>query len=337
MTDSKRTKKTAPPAQKGKIGPIPVQDIFFGTDVTTRVKRNDATVAEYAECMQEYAERLKEGTMKDGDGFPPVMLFTEDEQTYFLADGSHRVWAASKCGHPAILAEVRKGGEKDALRFACGANYNHGLPRTNDDKRNAVRTYLENFPIRKRGTQEDSTRTIAKACNVSHMLVSTILQELAHEKAELKKPLEEREAYKEKRAKERARIEREDRRKLGEAPAPAPVNIYTNPATTPATTPVPTVPAPTAPLAARQSWEEIVDTAGEIGRRETAPDSPHAAAAETAPVQQEENRLQVFESMREDLHRLVRNYGRDAVLQEVVLVFLHDQQITLADLQQSEN
>ena len=76
--------------------------------------------------------------------------------------------------------------QKAALRFACGANDKHGLPLTNKDKRNKVRIYLKNFPIRKRGTQEDSTRTIAKACNVSHMLVSTILQELEHEKAELK-------------------------------------------------------------------------------------------------------------------------------------------------------
>ena len=103
------------------------------------------------------------------------------------------------------------------------------------------------------------------------------------------------------------------------------------------TPPVPTVTEPTAPLAARRSWEEI-DTAVESGRMETAADSPHeAAAAETAPVHQEEQRLRVFERMREELHQLARNYGRTAVCQEVVLVFLHEQQVTLAELQQSVN
>ena len=63
-------------------------------------------------------EQLAEGGLR----FPPVILFTDGADFYWLGDGFHRVFAARKAGLTEITAEVRPGTRRDALLFGIGAN-----------------------------------------------------------------------------------------------------------------------------------------------------------------------------------------------------------------------
>jgi hypothetical protein len=102
----------------------------FGlSDTQARVRLDPAVIDEYAEAMTE------------GAIFPPVVLFSEGD-LYWIGDGHHRIKAARQVGYTAIKAEVREGGQREALLYACGANASHGLRRTNADKRKAVDTML---------------------------------------------------------------------------------------------------------------------------------------------------------------------------------------------------
>jgi hypothetical protein len=94
-----------------------------------QVQRVEHSVAEYAKAMA------------DGVQFPPIVVF-DDGKTLWLADGHHRVEAARLAGLGVILAEEHKGGRRDALLYACGANAAHGVRRTNADKRLAVTLML---------------------------------------------------------------------------------------------------------------------------------------------------------------------------------------------------
>jgi ParB-like chromosome segregation protein Spo0J len=95
---------------------------------------NPARVTEYAEAMESYA----------GWGeFPPIDVFF-DGTDYWPGDGWQRLAAAEKAGlKGGIPANVKKGGLRQAILFAAGANAEHGEPRTNADKRLAVSTLLK--------------------------------------------------------------------------------------------------------------------------------------------------------------------------------------------------
>ena len=95
-----------------------------GTQI--RVEINQDVVAEYAQAMI------------NGDQFPPVDVFVDAHAVPHVADGQHRVLAALQAGKLTIPANVHEGGLREAILFACGANVNHGLRRTNEDKRKAV-------------------------------------------------------------------------------------------------------------------------------------------------------------------------------------------------------
>jgi len=107
---------------KAKVAKLRLDAIRLDAGTQTRAHIDDCTVAEYSEAMLR------------GDRFPPVVVFQNDGE-FIVADGWHRVRTAcrAKLGH--ILAEVRPGGRKDALRFALGCNQKHGLRRSNADKR----------------------------------------------------------------------------------------------------------------------------------------------------------------------------------------------------------
>lgn len=118
------------------------------------------------EKVIEYANLLNDGTV-----FDPVQV-VDDGQTYILWDGFHRFSAHAKAGRETIQAEVTKGTVRDAILLAVGANSRHGLPRTQADRRNAVNRMLDDVEW-----TTWSDRAIAKACDVSHSLVSTVRKE----------------------------------------------------------------------------------------------------------------------------------------------------------------
>jgi hypothetical protein len=126
-----------------------------------RVRIKDQVVRDYAAAM---TQQLAQGRLH----FPPVVLFAEGP-TFWLADGFHRFQAATAAGLSDILAEVRPGNQRDAQLFSIASNAEHGLPRTNANKRKAVGLLLED-PERRQW----SDREIARHCGVSDRLVNKV-------------------------------------------------------------------------------------------------------------------------------------------------------------------
>jgi ParB-like nuclease domain len=122
-----------------------------------RERLNPAVIRDYAEAMEE------------GAVFPPVVLFFDGDQSFWIGDGHHRCWAAQQVGFTTIKAEVRQGGPREALLYACAANSSHGLRRTTADKHKAVTTLLEDAEW-----GGWSNREIARHCGVSEHLVRSL-------------------------------------------------------------------------------------------------------------------------------------------------------------------
>lgn len=118
--------------------------------------------------VDDYAE-----VMRNGGEFPPVTAFFDGE-TYWLADGYHRVAAAKKAGLTAIAADVKQGTRRDAVLFSVGANATHGLRRTNADKRRAVEALL-----RDEEWAQWSDNRIAQVCHVDHKTVARVRSDLS--------------------------------------------------------------------------------------------------------------------------------------------------------------
>lgn len=146
---------------------LSVEAIRVDGGTQMRSALNDETVDEYAQAFRDARSWGK---------FPPVVVFY-DGADYWLADGFHRVAAWKKSGN-ALLgmrlpAEVRSGTRRDAILCAAGANANHGLRRTNADKRRAVEVLLRDEEWGKW-----SDREIARQCNVSADLVGAMRKQL---------------------------------------------------------------------------------------------------------------------------------------------------------------
>lgn len=125
----------------------------------SRAGMNGVVVYEYADLM------------KEGATFPDIIVFF-DGKDYWLADGYHRHAAAVEAKLVSINADVRQGTQRDAVLFSVGANSTHGLRRTNEDKRRAVITLLQDEEWSKWSDREISRRT-----GVSPTTVSSIRQQ----------------------------------------------------------------------------------------------------------------------------------------------------------------
>lgn len=133
---------------------VPLGDISIDGGTQARAAIHAATVNEYAEAMS------------DGETLPPAVVFFDGAQ-HHLADGFHRLHANRQIGATTMECEVRTGTLQDARLYAYGANKDHGLRRTSDDKRKAVQGMLADFP-------DWSDRAIAKHVGVSHPFVAAI-------------------------------------------------------------------------------------------------------------------------------------------------------------------
>lgn len=128
----------------------------------TRCRTNQSVVDRYAEAIAE------------GAVFPPIVVFKDPQPArpvYYLAGGFHRTLAHKQAGLETVLAEVHKGTKEDALLYALGENHSHGLPRTDEDKRNVVRICLEDDVY---GWSDKSDRWIAAKCKVSPTFVGKV-------------------------------------------------------------------------------------------------------------------------------------------------------------------
>jgi hypothetical protein len=122
------------------------------------------------DVVDEYAE-----AMRSGAEFPPIdVFFNSGDGGFDLADGFHRL-EAHRLAYPdaeGIQCTIHSGDRDDALLFACGANAQHGLPRSRSDKVKAVTTL-----IRSERWSGWSDREIARQCGVTHPFVAAVRRE----------------------------------------------------------------------------------------------------------------------------------------------------------------
>lgn len=142
---------------------LPLTSIRTDGSTQARIELSDVVIGEYAEAFER------------GDTFPPIDVYFDGE-TYWLADGFHRVKAAAQVGQDTIAAIVHQGGQREALLHAAGSNTTHGLRRSNADKRKAVMLLLQDDEWR-----QWSDRQIARHCSVDGKTVADVRQKLTAE------------------------------------------------------------------------------------------------------------------------------------------------------------
>jgi hypothetical protein len=123
--------------------------------------------------VNDYAQQICEGAT-----FPPVVAFRNGD-IWWLADGFHRYHASWQAGREKIDVDEREGTLRDAILYSLGANAEHGLRRSNADKRRAVAAMLCNKAIARddEGTPW-SDGAIAARCRVSSTFVTMMRSRL---------------------------------------------------------------------------------------------------------------------------------------------------------------
>lgn len=147
-------------AQAAGVETVHAEAIRADGGTQPRARLSESVVSEYAESLA------------GGAKFPPVALYFDGE-SYWLADGFHRLAAYREAGIQNIPADIHSGTRRDAILHSVGSNAAHGLRRTNEDKRRAVETLL-----RDEEWSRWSDREIARRCGVHHQLVARLRQSL---------------------------------------------------------------------------------------------------------------------------------------------------------------
>lgn len=147
---------------------IPLTKLALRPETQSRAAINQDTVQDYSEAML------------DGQEFPPITAFF-DGLEYYVVDGYHRCYASKRAGIKEMTVKVMSGSLRDAIIYSAGVNFDHGLPRTNEDKRKIVMKFLDDLEW-----SEWSDTVIAKKCNVSAMTVGRIRKSLNLAKDERK-------------------------------------------------------------------------------------------------------------------------------------------------------
>jgi uncharacterized small protein (DUF1192 family) len=142
---------------------VQLNKIRIDGDTQARIEINYGVVTEYAEKM------------RDGVQFPPVTLFF-DGASYWLADGFHRYHGHKSNATKEIDADVKEGTQRDAQLYSFGANDDHGLRRTVEEKKRVVLRMLDDFEW-----SELKDREIARICNVSHPFVGKLREGLKND------------------------------------------------------------------------------------------------------------------------------------------------------------
>lgn len=153
---------------------IDIDNIEATAATQVRVRLDRATIEEYQEALENGAE------------MPALTVYREaNTDRNILSDGFHRLYAMVNLGWKQVVCEVREGKMIDALIDALGANREHGLRRTNADKRHAVEMALKDPELSKLKQIE-----IAEICGVHERTVRRINTDIltaADEKKKKKK------------------------------------------------------------------------------------------------------------------------------------------------------
>jgi hypothetical protein len=138
---------------------INLSEIRIDGGTQSRVEINQQVVDDYAEAI------------KVGIRFPEISVFF-DGVTYWLVDGFHRYHAHRVAGKVSIDAESKDGTQREAVQYSLGVNSEHGLRRSNADKRKAIDTALDDPEW-----SQWSSRQIAEMCAVSPRTVDAVRDE----------------------------------------------------------------------------------------------------------------------------------------------------------------
>lgn len=87
-----------------------------------RINPTPAELARVGQCSDTLARYIE--LTQEGIELPPVTVF-HDGETYWLADGRHRLAARKSLGYADIQVEVQPGTERDAQINAFKANQSH--------------------------------------------------------------------------------------------------------------------------------------------------------------------------------------------------------------------
>lgn len=151
-----RTAQTLTGKTEREVTRLAIETIRRDGGTQPRAGLDQAVVEEYAEVIRE------------GGALPPVEV-VYDGTDYWLWDGYHRLAAAEQEGETEYDCFVTPGTRRDAVLKSVGANADHGLRRTDDDKRRAVEVLLADPEW-----SQWSDREIARQCKVSHPFVAKI-------------------------------------------------------------------------------------------------------------------------------------------------------------------
>jgi uncharacterized ParB-like nuclease family protein len=180
-----------PKIVKTEDAAVPLHEINVPESVQSRVSDFDeGAVSRYVEALE------------GGDKLPPIELFTWDgedghtSEPYFVGAGFNRIEAYRRKGVKTVPATVHvvKGGRDEAYAAAqwCSitSNATHGLPRTQADRRRAVKLAIETQP-------HLNDNRISKLVRVDSKTVARVraaMLGLPDPYAEEKPPIEEGEA-----------------------------------------------------------------------------------------------------------------------------------------------
>lgn len=147
---------------------IKLSEIKLNKQTQSRTSINKDVVNDYCDLMLSDVQ------------FPAITLFF-DGIDYYLVDGYHRYFASKKAGVKEMSSRVMNGSLRDAILYAVGVNSDHGLQRSQDDKRKAVMTLLDDLEW-----SEWSDKAIARHCSVSAMTVGRVRKSLNIEQTDKK-------------------------------------------------------------------------------------------------------------------------------------------------------
>lgn len=119
---------------------ISLNKIRLDGDTQSRLSLDENVIHEYSALMEA------------GQEFPPLLVVF-DGADYWLVDGFHRRWAAIKTKLEKLKCLVVEGTRETARWMSYAVNKDHGLPRTNEDKKKAVIAALKH----PQGTKKSDT------------------------------------------------------------------------------------------------------------------------------------------------------------------------------------
>lgn len=138
----------------GEVKWVSLDVIELDGSTQGRVADNAEVISEYSAILDTAWDGAGEA---DGDGevavfemvawpFPAVVLFLDKRGRHWVGDGFHRIGGAHASEFYGVVADVREGGVKDALKYALGANATHGLRRSSEDLKRCVELASMEYP-----------------------------------------------------------------------------------------------------------------------------------------------------------------------------------------------